>query len=169
MEGRARWAAVYPQYICRTICRATLEQAKADAGDLVCIQCVDDVEEHVNEVAFELPPWKSYWNDLIGREFRKDFVEAARAEELSVVKRMDVWRKVRREECFQATGRAPINLRWVDFNKGDELHPKYRSRIVAKEIKTDNRPELFAATPPLEFIKYLISRCTSRQRKARPS
>ena len=40
---------------------------------------------------------------------------------------------------------------------------------MAKEIKTDNRPELFAATPPLEFIKYLISRCASRQRRARPS
>ena len=90
-------------------------------------------------------------------------VEAARAEELAVVKKMHVWRKVRREECFQATGRPPIKLRWVVINKGDELHPKYRSRIVAKEIKTDNRPELFAATPPLEFIKHLISRCASRQ------
>ena len=34
-------------------------------------------------------------------------------------------------------------------HKGDEFHPKYRSRIVAKEIKIDNRPELFAAIPPL--------------------
>ena len=71
---------------------------------------------------------------------------------MSVVRKMEVWRKVRREECFQAIGRAPIKLRWADINKGDELHPKYRSRIVAKEIKIDNRPELFAATPPLEFI-----------------
>ena len=47
--------------------------------------------------------------------------------------------------------------------------PKCRSRIAAKEIKTDNRPELFAATPLLEFIKYLISRCASRQRRAKPS
>jgi hypothetical protein len=52
MEGRARAAAVYPQELCRVICRATLEQAKADAGDLVCLQCVDG-DEHVNEVAFE--------------------------------------------------------------------------------------------------------------------
>ena len=132
--------------------------------------CVDDgEEEHVNEVAFEEPQWKSDWDDLIGRELRKDLVEAARAEELSVVKKMEVWRKVRREECFQATGRAPIKLRRVDINKGDELHPKYRSRNVAKEIKIGNRPELFVATPPLEFVKYLISRCASRQRRARPS
>ena len=147
-----------------------MEQAKADAGYLVCIQCVDDgEEEHVNEVAFEEPQWKSYWDDLAGRELRKDLVEAARAEEISVLKKMEVWSKARREECFQATGRAPINLRWVDINKGDELYPKYRSLIVAKEIKIDNRPELFAATSPLEFIKNLISRCARRQRRARPS
>ena len=53
-------------------------------------------------------------------------VEAARAGLLSVVKKMQAWRKVKREECFQSTGRAPINLRWVDINKGVELHPKHR-------------------------------------------
>ena len=58
MEGRARAAAIYPQELCRTICRATLEQAKAHAGYFCCIQGVDDVEEeHVNEVAFEEQQW----------------------------------------------------------------------------------------------------------------
>ena len=61
----------------------------------------------------------------------------------------------------------------VDCRRGkqeeDELHPKYGSGIVAKEMKIDNRPELFAATPPLEFIKCLILRCASRQTRARPS
>ena len=58
MEGRARAAAIYRQELCRTICRATLEQAKADTGDRLCIQCVDsDEEDHVNEVAFEEPQW----------------------------------------------------------------------------------------------------------------
>ena len=60
-------------------------------------------------------------------------------------------------------------MRWADVNKDHELHPKYRSTIVAKEIKIDNRPECFAATPPSEFIKYVISRCASRQRNSRPS
>ena len=74
------------------------------------IWCADDgEEEHVNEVAFEEPQWKSYWDDLIGRELRKDLVEAARAEELSVVRKTQVWRKVRREECFQATFEHPFN------------------------------------------------------------
>ena len=170
MEGRARAAAVYPQQLCRAMCKATLEQARMDAGDMVCMMCTDDqVNEEVCGAEFEEPDWKPYWDDLTGRELRRDLVEAARAEELAVVKKMMVWRKVRREECLAATGKPPIKLRWVDINKGDELNPKYRSRIVAKEIRTDNRPELFAATPPLEFIKYLVSRCASRQRRARPS
>ena len=65
-----------------------MEQAKADAGYLMCIQCVDDGEEdHVNEVAFAEPQWKSYWDDLIGRDLRRGLVEAARAEELSEVRK----------------------------------------------------------------------------------
>ena len=95
MEGRARAAAAYPQELCRMICRATFEQAKADAGDLVCIQCVDGKEdEHINKVAFEEPQWKSYWDTLTGRELDRGMVEAARAEELAVVKKMQVWREV---------------------------------------------------------------------------
>ena len=85
------------------------------------------------------------------------------------MKKMQVWRKVRREECFQATGRASIKLRWVDINKGDKLHPKYRSTIVAKETQINNRFGVLAARPPLDFIEYLISRFASRQRRSRPS
>ena len=33
----------------------------------------------------------------------------------------------------------------------------YRSRLVAKEIKTDKRTDLYAATPPLEALKMLLS------------
>ena len=76
----------------------------------MCIQCVDG-DEHINEVAFKDPQWKSYWDDLTGRELNGSMVEAARAEELAVVKNSQVWRKVRREECFQVTGRPPIKLR----------------------------------------------------------
>ena len=37
------------------------------------------------------------------------------------------------------------------------MNPDYRSRLVAKEINKDNRDDLFAATPPLEALKILIS------------
>ena len=44
----------------------------------------------------------------------------------------------------------------VDVNKGDSVHPEYRSRLVAQEINTGKREDLFAATPPLEAKKILM-------------
>ncbi len=46
-----------------------------------------------------------------------------------------------------------MGIRGVDVNKGDDKSPEYRSRLVAKEIKKDDRTDLFAATPPLEAKK----------------
>ena len=34
------------------------------------------------------------------------------------------------------------------INKGDVLCPNYRSRLVAREFHTNDRPEWYAATPP---------------------
>ena len=45
--------------------------------------------------------------------------------------------------------------RWIDTNKGDEEKKEYRSRLVAKEFKDSDRPELFAGTPPLEGLKLI--------------
>ena len=55
------------------------------------------------------------------------------------------------------TGKKPIGTRWVDVNKGDEDNPEYRSRLVAKEINTGKMEGIFAATPPLEAKKCLLS------------
>lgn len=58
-------------------------------------------------------------------------------------------------------GGKVISVRWIDISKGDEVLENYRSRLVAREIKKDDRPDLFAATPPLEALKALISFCAS--------
>ena len=34
-------------------------------------------------------------------------------------------------------------MTWVDINKGDKANPEYRSRLVAKGIKTNKRDDLF--------------------------
>ena len=68
-----------------------------------------------------------------------------------------VYDKVDIQECWDNTGKEPIGTRWVDINKGDESNPDYRSRLVAQEIKVDKREDLFAATPPLEAKKILLS------------
>ena len=45
----------------------------------------------------------------------------------------------------------------MDVNKGDDVNPEYRSRLVAQEIKMDKRDDSSAATPPLEAKKMLMS------------
>ena len=45
-----------------------------------------------------------------------------------------VYAKVTREESFKRMGKAPIMVKWVDVNKGDDQEPNYRSRLVAREI-----------------------------------
>ena len=39
----------------------------------------------------------------------------------------------------------------------DDVHPEYRARLVAKELNLCKREDLFAATPPLEAKKLLLS------------
>ena len=60
-------------------------------------------------------------------------------------------------------GAKVITTKWADTNKGTEREPNYRSRLVGREIKTDDRPDLFAATPPLESLRYVLSLCASTQ------
>ena len=63
----------------------------------------------------------------------------------------------------------PIGVRWVDVDKGFGV---CRSRLVAKgfkpKSKVNDQEGLFAATPPLELIKMLISKVArgSRNRHA---
>merc|ERR1712023_557759 len=84
-------------------------------------------------------------------------VTKAREEELGEVRKHKVYIKVPIAECWDKTGKAPIKTRWIDINKGDSVHPEYRSRWVAKDFNDGTRMDLFAATPPLEALKGLIS------------
>ncbi len=61
------------------------------------------------------------------------------------------------KECQRITGNNPIGVKWVDINKGNESSPEYRSRLVAQEINTEKREDLFAATPQLDAFKLILS------------
>ena len=63
---------------------------------------------------------------------------------------------------MHASGQKTIPTRWVDVNKGDRVNPEYRSRLVAKEMATYKRDDLFAATPPLEAFKALLSAAVTK-------
>ena len=54
------------------------------------------------------------------------------------------------------TGKPPIGTKWVDTNKGDDHAPKYRSRLVATEVRKPWSDKWFAATPPLEALRLMV-------------
>ena len=58
---------------------------------------------------------------------------------------------------MQQHGGRTIGTRWIDINKGDEESPDYRSRLVGKEFNVGSDPALYAATPPLEALRLIVS------------
>ena len=94
---------------------------------------------------------------MTGDELNKDMVVKAREEEMNEFRIHGVYIKVPLKECWDTTGQGPIGTKWIDINKGDKLHPEYRSRLVAQEIKMDKRNDLFAATPPIEALRCLLA------------
>ena len=78
---------------------------------------------------------------------------------------MGVYDKVDIAEAWKETGKAPIAVRWVDINKGDSKTPLYRSRLVAKEFNTGVNQELYAATPPSECLRLMLSLLAGGRRR----
>lgn len=70
-------------------------------------------------------------------------------------------------QCYGAIKRAPISVRWIDINQGDHGKPNCRSRVVAREINTHKRNDLFAATPLLEAFKTIVSMAASSDKGER--
>ena len=100
-----------------------------------------------------------YRDDLTGQVLRDEWVEKARSVELAYFHSKNVWIKVPKQDSRRNSGKAPISVRWVDVNKGDDLNPNYRSRLVARQIKALDRSgdSFFAPAPPLEALRTVLS------------
>ena len=107
------------------------------------------------------------FDDVSGQELKPELMVKARREEIAYFRETGVYEKVDLAEAWQATGKGPIAVRWVDINKGDSEHPNYRSRLVAKEFNTGVCPELYAATPPSECLRLMLSLVASGQTHVR--
>ena len=93
-------------------------------------------------------PQKKFWDNVTGLPLIPEKVMDARRDEIEFFKKQGVYEKILRTVCYERTGKAPVKVRWVDVNKGDEQHPDYRSRLVAMEFKTDSNAEWFFGPPP---------------------
>ena len=82
-------------------------------------------------------------------------MQEARREVCQVIDAMGVW-----EVIDRPANERVISTRWVDVNKGDETHPKYRSRFVARELKQKGDTpshwrDFFASMPPITALRII--------------
>ena len=71
---------------------------------------------------------------------------------------LGVYEKVDEKAAVAKYGITPLETKWVDTDKAFEEEPmQIRSRMCAREFKSDDRPDLHAGTPPLKALKAIIS------------
>ena len=102
---------------------------------------------------------------MSGKTLDHSGVVKARKMELEYVDKRPVYEEVPTEECLRATGKMPVDTKWVDIDKGGPGAHFYRSRWVAKDFRTTTTDEYFSATPPYEAVKLMLSLAASQRRK----
>jgi hypothetical protein len=133
------------------------------AGASTEVRCEEETSGRVRDEDEEMAAWpeKEIYDEITGAALPQELVRQARAEEVKFMLDWGVWEKALITDCWRETGKAPIGSKWVDVNKGDATKPQIRSRFVVKEIATYKSDDFFAATPPLESLRLLLSLAAS--------
>ena len=167
--GRARDAAIYPFALCKAILQGIRNQMRHDhrlqegihglqAQEIEMADVITNLLEVDTDVeACTMSKTGKILDSLTGQPLDPELVRKARQEELKYFKEKNVWNKRPRQEAYQRMGKPPISVKWIDVNKGDDINPKYRSRLVAREIRRAGEDPIFAPTPPLESLRTVLS------------
>ena len=171
LGGKAKQAQIYTKKLCRMICECVASERELRRRQMISLDLMeyedldgmlqvcreDDMSLSLADV--EGPDEElHYTGDMVayddqkGDELDPAMVQQARREEMEYFRSMQVYQKVNKSECWEATGKKPVQTRWIDINKGDVISPNYRSRLVAKEFNDSVRPDLYVATPPMEAM-----------------
>ena len=137
-------AAIYHFKLCRAILVGFRRQLKADGickdGFVGMMEAEPIVPllhvglcDHILDV--EIDGGTVYRDDLTGQVLDPKLVRAARQKELDFFESKGVWSLKAFEEARRRTGKPPVTVRWVDVNKGDDINPNIRSRLVARQIR----------------------------------
>ena len=106
----------------------------------------------VNEALFNM---KQAWDDVHGNELElKEFGVR--------------WSSM--QNAWKRHGNEPVSVTWVSTNKDSEEDTIIRCSLVARycNVKRDNdKQDLFAATPPLETQRVLLSKLACNKKDGR--
>jgi len=150
----------------RQITKGILRQCKIDQNLQLHSM---DIGVHVDEEAIS---WDEpdeveaqYYDDISGALLDPKLVSEARRKEIEFVHQFGVYEKVPKE---QAIGKTKVSIKWVDVNKGDAGMPEYRSRLVGRELRRWDpfMSGTFAATPPTEALRFMLSNFMTRKVRA---
>ena len=73
-------------------------------------------------------------------------------------------RKVDEREATAQHQVTPVDTKCVDTDRAFQEEPmQIRSRLVAREFESVERPDLYAGTPPLEALKSIVSIAANRK------
>jgi len=166
----ARTAALYPVKLYKAIiqgCRAQLrEDGRILLGHVGILPRESDEwsdekfkskTEKLLNVQIEKGDQQEFKDSVTGQVLVADLVREARRKEMEYFELMKVWLRRPRADAKRYMGKPPISVRWIDVNKGDDLNPEYRSRLVAREIRRFGEEPVFAPTPPLESLRAILS------------
>lgn len=142
--GRTKFAQIFPEGLCTAICRGFIQQIKMVQKGQFLLAHLAGTNKEVNDVNQQLKEeyptvendnateMEQAWDDVTGVELDPSTVRTARGEEVAYIRKMDLYTKVPVSECWGTIGEKPIQVRWIDVNKGGAGQPNYRSRLVAK-------------------------------------
>jgi hypothetical protein len=163
-SGRvAREAAKYSAALCKAIIRGMVKEMRRCGvirdGEVGLHAVADEAAQEQETRDREAGCSGKYRDDVTGQLLKDSLVKEARRKELTYFHEKGVWLKRPRGEARARTGKGAISVRWVDVNKGDDMNPRYRSRLVARQIKAHDRSgaSFFAPTPPLEALRMVLS------------
>ncbi len=192
LGGKSRQCQVYPELFCKIVCEAAWRDKEKEENETKRTAADPGVKKESNvitalntlgltdgssirDVTKELGAinegphdpeamYEEYYfiEDTTGQQLDHRLAKEARKLEMDFFRKMKVYEKVPRWHAQRDKCKV-ITTKWIDVNKGDDAAPNYRARLVGRELKLDNRLDLFAATPPLEALKALCSICASRQ------
>eukprot|EP00973_Karenia_brevis_P062212 8653645-Karenia_brevis.AAC.1 len=101
---------------------------------------------------------------MSGELLPRSLVRAARKQEVEFPKKFPVYEKV--PEAM-SKGKQTISTRSCYVKKGDDLNLAVRARLCGREFKWQDpfMQGTFAATPPSEALRYLLSWAMTKRRR----
>lgn len=100
------------------------------------------------------------WDDVNNVFLDSEKVKEARQVEMDFFHKLGVYKRVPRERVKEMDGKM-ISTEWLDMNKGDRDKPNYRSRLVGREFNDGRDDTLYASTPLLQALRYIVSHAST--------